>query len=188
MAETKVFNLRSGMSAAETARATAKFLEDNKNLEAEVIEIPKGFIIQARQKAVWKRLIGMDNSTQVHLFERDGDIVVTVGSGEWIDKAGAAAAGLIFFTPLAVTAAAGTIVNFLLPDDIFRFIERFVSAGGIMRDGTISCLKCGVRNDPDSVYCKACGAKLTNSVCAECGAKLRPSDNFCTKCGASKEL
>ncbi len=47
----------------------------------------------------------------------------------------------------------------------------------------MSCLECGVANDPGRKFCKECGARLSLG-CAACGAANAADDKFCGECGS----
>ena len=112
MADSKLFNLGgSGVNALDVAQALASFFEDKKGLLSEVLETPQGVIVQAKSKDAWKKFVGMDNSLQVQFIEQGDSMVVNVGAGKWIDKAGAAAVGAVVFAPLLITAAIGAWAN-----------------------------------------------------------------------------
>ena len=126
MADSRIFCLDNGLTAMDVAGAVRGFFEFEKELHAEVIETPQGIIIQAKQMEGWKRLVGMDNSIQVQIIDQQTTMIVNIGSGKWIDKAGAAALGIYVFAPLAVTALIGAIAIRRLPEEIFSFIDRFI--------------------------------------------------------------
>ena len=47
------------------------------------------------------------------------------------------------------------------------------------------CVTCGVRPEPDAVYCSSCGTFL-DRTCPECGAQIaEPGAVFCATCGVS---
>ena len=47
------------------------------------------------------------------------------------------------------------------------------------------CVTCGVRPEPDAVYCSNCGSFL-DRACPECGAQIaEPGAVFCATCGVS---
>jgi hypothetical protein len=47
------------------------------------------------------------------------------------------------------------------------------------------CPTCGLRPEPDAIYCSTCGGFL-DRVCPECSAEItEPSATFCSKCGAT---
>lgn len=47
------------------------------------------------------------------------------------------------------------------------------------------CPTCGLRPEPDAVYCSTCGGFL-DAVCPRCAAKItEPSAAFCSSCGAT---
>ena len=47
----------------------------------------------------------------------------------------------------------------------------------------MSCVACGVANDPGRKFCKECGARLSLG-CATCGAANAAEDKFCGECGS----
>jgi hypothetical protein len=47
------------------------------------------------------------------------------------------------------------------------------------------CPTCGLRPEPDAIYCSTCGGYL-DGVCPRCEAKItEPSSAFCASCGAT---
>ncbi len=51
-----------------------------------------------------------------------------------------------------------------------------------------TCDTCGVRPEPDAVFCSTCGKLLTHPApCGECGAPLEPGGHFCGRCGTAIE-
>jgi rRNA maturation endonuclease Nob1 len=47
-----------------------------------------------------------------------------------------------------------------------------------------ACTTCGVRPEPDAVYCSTCGSFL-DRACSRCKAEIRePGATFCSTCGA----
>lgn len=47
------------------------------------------------------------------------------------------------------------------------------------------CPSCGLRPEPDAVYCSTCGGYLER-VCPECKSEIaEPSATFCSSCGAT---
>jgi len=46
------------------------------------------------------------------------------------------------------------------------------------------CPTCGLRPEPDAIYCSSCGNYL-DQVCPDCGAEVsEPGATFCSTCGA----
>jgi len=195
MADSKVFNLDQGIKVMDVAQAVEGFFADKKGLLSEIIETPQGIIIQAKSKDGWKKFVGMDNSVQVQLTDQGTSVIVNVGSGKWIDKAGAATVGMLVFAPLAVTAAIGAWANQKLPEEIFDLIERFILSGGktasvsmrmsnALRADEIVCPKCKAKNLNTTKFCNSCGEKLAID-CQNCGAALPLGTKFCPSCGAN---
>jgi hypothetical protein len=47
------------------------------------------------------------------------------------------------------------------------------------------CPTCGLRPEPDAIYCSTCGGYL-DRVCPDCGGEVvEPSAQFCSCCGAN---
>jgi hypothetical protein len=47
------------------------------------------------------------------------------------------------------------------------------------------CPTCGLRPEPDAIYCSTCGGYL-NRACPDCGGDvIEPSAHFCSWCGAN---
>lgn len=47
------------------------------------------------------------------------------------------------------------------------------------------CPTCGLRPEPDAIYCSTCGTYL-DRVCPQCAAEIsEPSAAFCSRCGAT---
>ncbi|MFT5154067.1 MAG: class 3 adenylate cyclase/tetratricopeptide (TPR) repeat protein [Planctomycetota bacterium] len=46
----------------------------------------------------------------------------------------------------------------------------------------MECLSCAAPNDPESLFCEACGSALERQ-CAHCDGKSKPSARFCRHCG-----
>jgi RNA polymerase subunit RPABC4/transcription elongation factor Spt4 len=137
----------------------------------------------------------MDNSIQVQLYDQGTSMVVNIGAGKWIDKAGAAAVGAIVFAPLMLTAAIGAWANKKLPDEVFECIERFIVTGGKtasvnmrmssgLKDAETFCPKCKSKNPIGTKFCNSCGEKLIIE-CPKCGAAVPPGTKFCQSCGAN---
>ena len=48
----------------------------------------------------------------------------------------------------------------------------------------IACPDCGVRPEPDALFCSSCGRRIGGpAVCSSCGAELEIGSRFCTHCG-----
>lgn len=53
------------------------------------------------------------------------------------------------------------------------------------RQRRLECSKCGVRPEPDALYCSSCGGYLAGT-CESCGAKVTDtSARYCATCGRS---
>ena len=48
----------------------------------------------------------------------------------------------------------------------------------------VNCPECKAENDPNSLYCYACGEKMSNTkTCLECKRENDASKEFCVGCG-----
>lgn len=197
MADSKIFKLIDGIDTDLIAHGIEGFLRDKKNLTTESLKTPEGWLIQAKQTESWKKFAGMDTAIQVQLMQTGELLNVSVGSGKWIDKAGAATIGMVLFAPLAVTAAIGAWGQKKLPEEIFDFTERFIQTGGksaivtmgasqALKDGQVLCPNCHVPNEKGQKFCSSCGTKLT-AVCPGCQADVPLGIKFCPNCGTSME-
>ena len=193
MADAKLFRLQDNLTALDIADSVERFFEEKKGMLSEMLETPQGVIIQAKPKDAWKKFIGMDNSIQVEIMDQGESIMVRIGGGKWIDKAGAAAAGAILFAPLAITAGLGAWANKKLPEEIFNHIESFILSGGktatismqkssAIKENEIVCPYCKGKNTKDTRFCNSCGSKLVHE-CSKCGNDVNPNTVFCSKCG-----
>ncbi|MBU3181834.1 zinc ribbon domain-containing protein [Clostridium psychrophilum] len=195
MADSKLFKLVDCVDIESLGRGIEGFLRDKKNLYAEGMKTPEGYLIQAKQADGWKKFVGMDSAIQVQLFLSGDMVTVNVGSGKWIDKAGAATVGMLIFAPLAVTAAIGAFAQKKLPDEVFTFIEQFLMSGGknvtismgankTLKSNEILCPNCKAPNLSTSKFCDSCGSKLALE-CPNCKSSVPQGTKFCPECGSS---
>jgi ribosomal protein L40E len=49
----------------------------------------------------------------------------------------------------------------------------------------VPCGRCAASNEPDAVFCKACGTSLRQRACASCGTTNELDAAFCKKCGTA---
>lgn len=81
-----------------------------------------GQLIQIKKRGEWRGWVGMSTSLNI-LFNQSGDtLVVEIGAGKWIDKAGAGVVSLFLLWPLAITAGFGAWEQMKMPDRIFDFV------------------------------------------------------------------
>lgn len=197
MADSKIFKLIDGIEVDMIARGIEGFLRDKKNLTTDSLKSPEGWLIQAKETEGWKKFAGMDTAIQVQLMPTGELLTVNIGSGKWIDKAGAATVGMVLFAPLAVTAAIGAWGQKKLPEEIFDFIERFIQSGGksaiitmgasqALKDGQVLCPNCHIANDKGQKFCSSCGTKLV-ATCPKCQSDVPFGIKFCPECGSSIE-
>jgi RNA polymerase subunit RPABC4/transcription elongation factor Spt4 len=198
MSASKIFNIvGTGVTVEGMASALSGFLEGKKGLISEILNTPQGIIVQAKAKDNWKKFVGMDSSLQIQFYNQGESVVVNVGSGKWIDKAGAATVGALVFAPLMITAAIGAWNTKKMPEEIFDFLEKYVLSGGktaaitmstssAITDSEVICLKCKSKNKAGIKFCGVCGEKMTLE-CLACGAQVSPGALFCNSCGANIE-
>lgn len=67
-------------------------------------------------------------------------------------------------------------------------VETMVAARVLALDhaaGAPRCVTCGLRPEPDAVFCSTCGRPLRAvHECAQCRSALVPGGSFCESCGA----
>lgn len=123
MSEQKVFNVFSDFGLKDLAEDLVGWLQKEKKLEAESLPTEDGYIVQAKTKAGFKKLIGMDQALQVQLNHYADQIMVDIGTAKWIDKAAKGTLRTLIFTPLVVTSAIGAWQQSRFPKQVFDFID-----------------------------------------------------------------
>ncbi len=127
MADMRIFHLKPGMTFEDIGMEVEDFLRYDKELTVERIVSSDGCFIQARETSTLKRFTGLGKALQVQIVPKnDNEVIVNIGMGEWADKIGAAAVGMVLFMPLAITAAIGAYGQNKLPDEILNCIEKFI--------------------------------------------------------------
>lgn len=194
MADSKIFKLSDGLDIEKIGQAVQNWLREKKQLHAEGIRTNEGYLVQAKQEDSWKKVVGMDSAIQVQIFSAGEDqVMVNVGSGKWVDKAGAATIGMVAFAPLAVTAAIGAWNQKKLPEELFSYIEQFIISGGksvtvsmaasqSVHDGEVLCPNCKAVNAKGTKFCTSCGTKL-GKECPNCHEQVGLNTKFCPNCG-----
>ena len=81
-------------------------------------------LIQIAKKGVLRQVIGMSQALNIQLNHRKQNLKVKLSGGKWLDKAGFATAGTLFFAPLLITAGIGTWQQSRLPKKIINFISN----------------------------------------------------------------
>ncbi|MBQ7704232.1 MAG: zinc ribbon domain-containing protein [Selenomonadaceae bacterium] len=184
MADSKIFHVKPGITAELIGLKVESFLRDEKELTVEGFASPEGYLVQAKESSTWKKFTGLGKALQVQILPSGkNDIVVNIGMGEWADKVGAAAVGIIFFTPLAVTAAIGAYGQNKLPSEIFECIENFCAN---TKGSPIKiCPNCGEEISNNQNFCPNCGAAVSikKNICRNCGATIEAGKKFCGECG-----
>ena len=170
----------------------------SQGFEAQTLESGGGgFAIQARKPEAWRNWVGLSSALNVTMTPQGDNMLVQTGAAKWIDKAGAAAGGLILgLWPVLIPAAYGAWKQSQLPGEVFQVIEQYLSTGqapiGATRStvkapvavaSTTPCPSCSKPVRAGAKFCDHCGAKM-EAACSECGAALRPGAKFCDSCGA----
>ncbi len=75
-----------------------------------------------------------------------------------------------------------------MPGDVEALIAHRVQAlrfaAASAPPGAPTCPSCGVRPEPDALYCSTCGSRLpAPAACGRCGAALSAGSRFCEGCG-----
>lgn len=191
----KIFKLSDSVTIQSLGVALVQFFLEKKGMIAEGREIPQGYIIQAKNRESWKKLVGMDNAIQVQIIDmNNGSVNIQLGEAKWSDKLMAAGVGL-YFPPLLLSSAFGALQQKQLPDEIFHFVETYILNGwnpstiqnhSVLEpsDNQVACPSCNARNSAQSKFCMSCGAGLFDS-CPNCNAHLAIGTKFCSECGSN---
>lgn len=83
-----------------------------------------GILVQAAKRGSWRNFVGMSSALNVAFYNEDGEVLVKMGSGKWIDKAVIGTVSLFFFWPLSITTGIGVWQQLKLPDRINDIIEQ----------------------------------------------------------------
>jgi RNA polymerase subunit RPABC4/transcription elongation factor Spt4 len=199
MAESKMFKLDNEMTAESIGLGLESFFREKKKMVSEGVVTPEGYLVQAKEEQSWKKFAGMDQATQVQIFQSTPEMItVNVGAGKWIDKAAAAGVGAIVFAPLIATAAFGAFKQQKLPNEVFNFIEQFIQTGGKSvlvsmsttgveaSQDTVVCPNCHAHNPKGTKFCSSCGTALSEE-CPNCHAAVALGTKFCPECGTNLE-
>jgi hypothetical protein len=100
--------------------------------DIQLLEAPGGgVVLQARQEEAWRSVLGMSATLNILMrHQQDGNLVVEIGAGKWIDKAAAAGVGMFILWPMLITAGYGAWQQGKLPQRTFEFIQNFIATGG----------------------------------------------------------
>ena len=97
---------------------------DKKGYENQTLSMEDGSIlIQIAKRGRIRQFVGMSQALDVHFTHRTQSLKLKFSGGKWLDKAGFATAGALFFTPLVVTAGLGAWQQSRLP----KMIEEYIS-------------------------------------------------------------
>lgn len=125
-----VIHLNAAASAQGMANAVREYLVNTEHMEAQVLNAEgRGYVVQARDAAGWKNLIGMSKAILVKLNPVSEDsVMVEIGQGKWIDKAVTGVVSWFVLWPLAVTSAVGAYKQAALPRKILQAAEAYAMA------------------------------------------------------------
>lgn len=191
----KIFKLSDSVTIQSLGVALVQFFLEKKGMIAEGREIPQGYIIQAKNRESWKKMVGMDNAIQVQIIDmNNGSVDVQLGEAKWSDKLMTAGVGL-YFPPLLLSSAFGAWQQKQLPDEIFHFVENYIMSGWtptatpnfateVATENQVACPSCNTRNSVHSKFCMNCGAGLFDT-CPNCNTQLAIGTKFCSECGAN---
>jgi len=195
MTEQRVFHAPNVNTGELTGILTDWF--ESKGFEAQTIEATGGgFAIQARKPEAWRNWVGLSSALSVTITPQGDNLLVQTGAAKWIDKAGAAAGGLILgLWPVLIPAAYGAWKQSQLPGEVFQVIDQYLATGQApvgaspsamaapVAAATVACPSCGKPIRQGAKFCDQCGASM-QAACPECGASVRPGAKFCDSCGA----
>ena len=188
-------------SVQNVAYALSEFLDVKKNMITQTMRTRNGYIVQCKgdANAEWTKYIGLDASVDIKLIPLEGDLIVEIGTGKWMEKLGLAAVGSIFFQPLLITSGIGAIRQIALPQEIFSFISDYLGTEPVENTRSsvsheMICPVCGAVNREDAKFCSECGARFAEEevkqeepvpakVCPKCGMELAGTEKFCPSCG-----
>lgn len=192
MAESKIYKLSEELTIEMVAEKLRLFLSDQKKLNAESVQTNEGYLVQAKAAESWKKFAGMDSAIQIQMSITGNNLLtVNIGSGQWIDKAGAAAVGALIFWPLLATSAIGAWGQKKLPEEIINFLDKTIQSHNGSQvftaepnSNTIICPNCQISNHQDNRFCESCGTKF-ETTCPHCLAVIPLGQDSCPACGKS---
>ena len=196
---TRTYPLRNA-SVQNVAYALSEFLDTKKNMVTQTMRAKNGYLVQCKgdANAEWTKFIGLDASVDIRLIVMEGDLIVEITTGKWVEKLGIAAVGSIFFQPLLITSGIGAIRQLALPNDIFAFIEDYLGEEPVVTKQSESriCPNCGAANNINANFCSNCGESFAQGedaeeepepvkalTCPKCGSPLEGNERFCSVCG-----
>ena len=125
----RTYPLEKDVSTQAVAYALAEYLDLEKNMITQTVRNRNGYLIQCKgdASAEWTKYLGMDAAVSVRLSQADGILTVSISFEKWMEKLGIAAVGAVFLQPLLLTTGIGAIRQIMLPQEIFSFIENYLS-------------------------------------------------------------
>ena len=187
-------------SVQNVAYALSEFLDTRKNMITQTMRTRNGYTVQCKgdANAEWTRYIGLDAAVTINLIPMSGDLIVEIGTGQWVEKLGIAAVGSILFSPHLITSGLGALRQITLPNEIFDFIGRYLGETPQETERSMGeekklCPVCGKENNAEAAFCARCGTKFEEpeevpftaapTVCPSCGKQLNGDEAFCPSCG-----
>ena len=95
MSESRVFSLN-GMDVGAVVSRVEGFFRTEKGMEVQSSKTADGYVMQAsQQKDGWKTISGTRLAITIQMAVFGNQLNVTIGEGQWSDKIGAGAIGLL---------------------------------------------------------------------------------------------
>lgn len=91
----------------------------------------KDLLMQVRKKGSWRKFVGMATALNIVLHQSGEEMKVTVGEGQWLDKAIVGSVSMFVLWPLAITAGIGAWQQNQMPDRVLNFIQDTLEKGGL---------------------------------------------------------
>ncbi len=87
-------------------------------------------LLQVRKKGSWRKFVGMATALNIVLHQSGEEMKVTVGEGQWLDKAIVGTVSVFVLWPLAITAGIGAWQQNQMPDRVLSFIQDTLESRG----------------------------------------------------------
>lgn len=121
----KVYHGKASMYKDVVSRLQNLF--NNEDLDCQVLQEDKVIIVQARKKpSFFRSVLGMDMAATVKIERSKSDLIVSIGSGKWLDKVGSGILAMIVFWPALLTTGWGLYMQKTLFDKIEETIDELL--------------------------------------------------------------
>lgn len=118
-----------GIYAGEVANMVKNYLIDQK-LEAQMVQNGDEFIVQGKQPSNYMKYIksafGLGVAATVNIKNVKGNLVVSMGAGQWVDKVVGGAVAWFILWPALLTTAWGIYMQKTLFVNIEKQIENYL--------------------------------------------------------------